>query len=69
MFAEDFADVVVDDGDGVGVDEDGAGLAFVGGVDAEMMHAAGAAQADLVQAVDVVVADTVVRLAGLAGWS
>ena len=40
----------------------------MGGADAEMMHAAGAAEADLAEAVDVVVADPVVRLAGLAGW-
>jgi hypothetical protein len=47
----------VNDGDGVGVDEDGHGLAFVGGADAEVVHAAGSgAEADLAEAIDVVVA-------------
>jgi hypothetical protein len=67
VFAEDFAGVLVDHGDDVGVDEDGDGLAFVAGADAEVVHAAGAAQADLAEAVDMVGADPVVRLAALAG--
>jgi hypothetical protein len=47
------------------MDEDGGGLAFVGG--AEVVHAAGAAEADLAEATDVAVADAVVRpLAPLA---
>jgi hypothetical protein len=40
----------------------------VGCADAEVVHAAGAAEADLAETVDVVVADPVVRLAGLSGW-
>jgi hypothetical protein len=58
---------LVDDGDGVGVDEDGHGRAGVGCADAEVVHAAGAAEADLAEAVDVVGADPVVRLAALVG--
>ena len=68
MFAEDFAGVLVDHGDDVGVDEDGDGLAFVAGADAEVVHAAGAAEADLAEAVDVVVTDPVVPPAVLSGW-
>ena len=68
VFAEDFAGVLVDDGDGVGVDEDGHRLTFVGGADAEVVHPAGAAEADLAEAVDVVGADPVVRIAALSGW-
>ena len=68
VFAEDFAGVLVDDGDGAGVDEDGHRLTFVGGADAEVVHPAGAAEADLAEAVDVVVADPVVRIAALSGW-
>jgi hypothetical protein len=68
VFAEDFAGVLVDDGDGVGVDEDGHRRTCVGGADAEMVHAAGAAETDLAEAVDVVVADPVVRIAGLSSW-
>jgi hypothetical protein len=33
-----------------------------------MVHAAGAAEADLAEAVDVVVADPVVRVVAVAGW-
>jgi hypothetical protein len=40
----------------------------VGGADAEMVHAPCAAQADLAEGIHVVVAGTVVRLAGLTGW-
>jgi hypothetical protein len=58
VFAEDFAGVLVDDGDGVGVDEDGHGLTFVGCADAEVVHAAGAVEADFAEAVDVVIADS-----------
>jgi hypothetical protein len=68
VFAEDFAGVLVDHGGGVGVDEDGDCLACVGGADAEVVHAAGAAEADLAEAVDVVVADSVVRIVCVAGW-
>jgi hypothetical protein len=66
--AEDFAGVLVDHGDGVGVDEDGDGLAFVGGADAEVVHAAGSAEADFAEAVDVAGADPVVRLGASVGW-
>ncbi len=62
VVAEDFAGVFVDHGDGVGVDEDGHRLACVGCADAEMVHAAGGAEADLAEAVDVIVADPVVRM-------
>ena len=55
----------MDHGDGVGVDEDGYRRTCVGGADAEVMHAAGAAEADLAEAVDVVVADAVVRRGAL----
>jgi hypothetical protein len=68
VVAEDFAGVTVDHGDGVGIDEDGHRRTCVGGADAEMMHAAGAAKADLAEAVDVI-ADPVVRIVGLNGWS
>ena len=40
----------------------------MGGADAEVVHLAGAAEADLAEAVDVVVADPVVRIAALSGW-
>ena len=68
VLAEHFAGVALDHGEGVSIDEDRHGLAFVGGADAEMVHAASAAQADLAEGINVVVADTVVRLAGLTGW-
>jgi hypothetical protein len=66
--AEDFAGVLVDDGDGLGVGEDGDRRTCVGCADAEVVHAAGAAEADLAEAVDVVVADPIVRIAALSGW-
>jgi hypothetical protein len=66
--AEDFAGVCVEHGDGVGVDEDGHRLTFVGGADAEVVHAAAAAEADLAEAVDVVVTDAIVRIAALSRW-
>ena len=69
VFAEYLAGVPVDHGDGVGVDEDGHGLAFVGGADAEVVHAASAAEADLAEAVDVVVANPVVRMGALSRWA
>jgi hypothetical protein len=69
VFAEDLAGVLVDDGDGVSVDEDGHRLTFVGDADAEMVHPAGAAKADLAEAVDVVIADAVVRIAALSTWA
>jgi hypothetical protein len=68
VFAEDFAGVAVEHGDGVGVDEDGDGLTFVGGADAEVVHAAGAPEADLAEVVDVVIADAVVRSVVLGRW-
>jgi hypothetical protein len=40
----------------------------VGGADAEVMHAAGAAEADLAEVVDVIVADPIVRLCGEVEW-
>lgn len=69
VVAEDFAGVLVDDGDGVGVDEDGDRRTCVGCADAEVVHAAGAAEADLAEAVDVIGADPVVRIIGSVGWS
>jgi hypothetical protein len=36
---------------------------------AEVVHAAGAAKADLAEAVDVVIADAVVRIAALSTWA
>jgi hypothetical protein len=33
-----------------------------------MVHVAGSAEADLAEAVDVIVADAVVRIVGLFGW-
>ena len=68
VLAEDFAGVVVEHGDGVGVDEDCHRLACMDGADAEVVHAAGAAEADLAEAVDVVVADAVVRIVALSSW-
>jgi hypothetical protein len=40
----------------------------VGGADAEVVHAAGAAEAGLAEAVEVVVTDLIVRIAALSGW-
>ena len=69
VFAEDFAGGVVDDGDVVGVDQEGDWLSGVGGADAEVVHPAGAAEADFAVAVDVVGADPVVRPVGVVvGW-
>src|SRR5215217_6980064 len=51
VFAEDFAGVAVDHGDGVWIDEDGHRRTCMDGADAEVMHAAGAAEADLAEAV------------------
>jgi hypothetical protein len=68
VLAEDFAGVCVDHGDGVSVDEDGHCGTCVGGADAEVVHAAGATEADLAEAVDVVVADPVVRPGVLVEW-
>ena len=68
VFAEDFAGVLVDHGDVVCVDEDCYCGTCVGGADAEMVHAAGSAEADLAEAVDVVVADSVVRIGAVCGW-
>jgi hypothetical protein len=47
VFAEDFAGFTLDHGDVVGIDEDGHSLALCGGADAEMVPAAGVAQAIL----------------------
>jgi hypothetical protein len=58
VVAEDFAGVLVDDGDGVGIDEDVSGEPAWGCADAEVVHAAGAAEADLAEAVDVIGADS-----------
>ena len=41
----------------------------MGGADAEVVRAAGAAEADLAEAVDVVVTDSIVRIAALSRWS
>jgi hypothetical protein len=68
VFAEDFAGVCVDHGDCGVVDEDGDLRTCVGGADAEVVDAAGAAEADLSEAVDVVVTDPVVRPAVLSSW-
>jgi hypothetical protein len=40
VLAENFAAITMEDCDGVGVDRDDHGLAFVGGADAEMMRPA-----------------------------
>ena len=40
-----------------------------GCADAEVVHGAGAAEADLAEAVDVIGADPVVRIIGSIGWS
>jgi hypothetical protein len=61
--AENLAGVAVNHSNGVGIDEDGDGLVFVGGANAEVVHAAGAAEADLAEAVDVVV-----RVGVVLGW-
>ena len=58
--AEDFAGGEVDDGDGGVVGDGEDACAAVGGADAEVVHAAGAAEADLPVVVDVVVAEPVV---------
>jgi hypothetical protein len=68
VFAEDFAGVCVDHGDVVGVDENGDRRTCVGGANAEVVHPAGAADADLAEAVNVVVTDPVVRPAVLSRW-
>ena len=72
--AEDFAGELVDDcdgglvGDGDGDGEDAA--VCVAGADAEVVHAAGAAEADLAVVVGLVVAQPVVAgVADGAGWS
>jgi hypothetical protein len=41
---------------------------FVDGANAEVMHAAGAAETDLAEAVDVVLTDAVVRIVALSRW-
>ena len=68
VFTEDLSAVKVDHGDGVGVDEDCHRRARVGGADAEVVHAAGPAETDLAEPVDVVIADPVVRIAALSRW-
>ena len=50
--AEDLASVAVEHGDGVWIDEDCHRLTFVEGANAEVMHATGAAEADLAEAVE-----------------
>ncbi len=60
MFAEDFAGVEVDDGDGGFVGDGEDAFAGVASSDAEVVHAAGAADADVSVGVDAVVAEPVV---------
>ena len=60
VLAEDFAGGAVGDGDGGRADEDEDWLSAVGVADAEVVHAAGSAEADLASGVDVVQADPVV---------
>jgi len=61
---EDLAGVQMDDGDGGVVGEEHDAFAAVGGADAEVMHAAGSAEADLPVGADVVVAEPVVAGVG-----
>lgn len=65
--ADDFAGVEVGDGHGGGVDERDDAFATVSDADAEVMHAAGVAQAHLPVLVDAVVAEPVVTFPG-CGW-
>ena len=65
VFAEDFAGVLVDHGDDVGVDEDGHRLTLLAAPTPRWCMRP--AQADLAEAVDMVGADPVVRIAALAG--
>ena len=64
---DDLAGVGVDDGDGGVVDEEEYPVAAVVGSDAEVVHAGGAAEADLPVAADVVVSDSVVGGVAVAG--
>ena len=64
---DDLAGVEVDDRDGGVVDEREDAFAAVGGSDAEVVHAAGAAETDLPVGVDVVVANTVVGAVVVSG--
>ncbi len=66
VFAEDLAGVEVDDGDGGFVDEGEDAFAAVVRADAEVVHAAGAAEADVAVGVDVVVAEPVVAWRGVS---
>src|SRR6185312_15957766 len=61
---EDLAGGEVDDGDGGVVGDQDAVFAAVGGADAEVVHAGGAAEADFSVGVDVVVTDPVVAGVG-----
>jgi hypothetical protein len=68
MRREDLAGVELDDGDVVVVGEREDAFARVGGADAEVVHAAGAAEAHLVFGVEPVVAQAVVAgLVAVAG--
>ena len=68
VLAENLAGVCVEHGDGVSVDADCHRFACMDGADAEVVHAAGAAEADLAEAVDVAIADAVVGIVALSSW-
>jgi hypothetical protein len=59
VFAEDFAGVEVDDGGGGFVGDREDAFAGVSAADAEVVHAAGAADADVSVGIDAVVAESV----------
>jgi hypothetical protein len=64
---QDLAGPEFDDGDAGGVGESQDFPALVGGADAEVVHAAGMADADLAAGVDVVVAQPVAPLGAPSG--
>jgi hypothetical protein len=68
VLAENLTGVCVEHGDGVSVDEDCHRLTCMDGADAEVVHAAGAAEADFAEAVDVIIADAVVGIVALSRW-
>jgi hypothetical protein len=68
VLAENLTGVCVEHGDGVSVDEDCHRLTCMDGADAEVVHAAGAAEADFAAAVGVMIADAVVGIVALSRW-
>jgi hypothetical protein len=67
MDGQDFPGPQFDDGDAGSVGDSEDFLAAVGDADAEVVHAAGPADADLAAGVDVVVAQPVVAVRGAGG--